>query len=153
MPHRNRRYRPDFRSLLKEAWRPGDAIQFDAIVGACALVAHADGWVTLEERRKLTERFCAIEDLAIFGPEEALEAFDRLIDLFDRDPEIARSDAEAAVANLRSYPLAARRLVATACGVAASDGGFDEAERDTILRICKILNVPPLEFELIAGPG
>lgn len=95
MPHRNRRYRPDFRSLLKEAWTPGDAIQFDAIVGACALVAHADGWVTLEELRKLTERFCAIEDLAIFGPEEALEAFDRLIDLFDRDPEIARSDAEA----------------------------------------------------------
>lgn len=152
MPHHNRRYRPDYRSLLKEAWTPGDAVQFDAIVGACALVAHADGWVTLDERRKLTERFCAIEDLAIFGPEEALEAFDRMIDLFDRDPEIARSDAEAAVAKLRSHPLAARRLVATACGVAAADGGFDEAERDIVLRICEILNVPPVEFELIAAP-
>ena len=153
MPHRNRRYRPDFRSLLKEAWTPGDAVQFDAIVGACALVAHADGWVTIEERRKLTERFCALEDLTIFGPEEALESFDRLIDLFDRDPEIARRDAEAAVAKLRTHPLAARRLVATACGVAAADGVFDEAERDIVLRICKILNVPPLEFELTAEPG
>ena len=153
MPHRNRRYRPDFRSLLKEAWTPGDALQFDAIIGACALVAHADGWVTLEERRKLTERFCALEDLAIFGPEEALEAFDGLIELFDRDPEIARRDAESAVAKLRTHPLAARRLVATACGVAAADGGFDEAERDIVLRICKILNVPPVDFELIAAPA
>ena len=153
MPHRNRRYRPDFRSLLKEAWTPGDAVQFDAIVGACALVAHADGWVTIEERRKLTERFCALEDLAIFGPEEALEAFDGLIELFDRDPEIARRDAEGAVAKLRTNPLAARRLVATACGVAAADGGFDEAERDIVLRLCKVLNVPPVEFELIAAPA
>lgn len=153
MPNRKHRYRPDFRSLLKEAWTPGDAIQFDAIVGACALVAHADGWVTVEERRKLTERFCALEDLAIFGPDEALDAFDKLIDLFDRDAELARSDAEAAVAKLRSHPLAARRLVATACGVASADGGFDEAERDIVLRLCKILNVPPVEFELIPAAG
>jgi len=153
MPHRKHRYSPDFRSLLKEAWTPGDALQFDAIVGACALVAYADGWVTVEERRKVTERFCALEDLAIFGPDEALEAFDRMIDLFDRDPELARADAESAVAKLRSQPLAARRLVATACGVAAADGGFDEAERDIVLRLCKILSVPPVEFELIPMAG
>ena len=152
MPNRKHRFRPDFRSLLKEAWTPGDAVQFDAIVAASALVAHADGWVTLEERRKVTERFCALEDLAIFGPDEALEAFDRLIDLFDREPDIARSDAESAVAKLRTQPLAARRLVATACGVAAADGGFDEAERDIVLRLCRLLSVPPVEFELIPPP-
>jgi tellurite resistance protein len=68
----------------------------------------ADGWLTLEERRKMTQRFCAIEDLSIFGPDEALEAFDRLIDLFDRDPALARSDAEAAVAKLRGHSAARR---------------------------------------------
>jgi len=153
MPNPKHRYRPDFSSLLKEAWTPGDAAQFDAIVAACALVAHADGWVTIEERRKLTERFYAVADLAVFGPEDALEAFDRLIDRFDRDAERAMADAEAAVLKLRSHPLAARRLVATACGVAAADGGFDEAERDIALRLCRILNLPPMDFELIPNPA
>ena len=43
-------------------------------------------------------------------------------------------------------------LLLLTCGVAAADGGFDEAERDVVLRLCRLLSVPPVEFELIPPP-
>ena len=43
-------------SLRRAAWTPGDEVQMEALVAACAMVAHADGWVTPEERRKLLVR-------------------------------------------------------------------------------------------------
>jgi tellurite resistance protein len=36
----------DVRPAFKDAWTPGDLVQFEALVSACALVAQSDGRVT-----------------------------------------------------------------------------------------------------------
>ena len=36
----------DRRPAFKDAWTPGDLVQFEALVSACALVAQSDGRVT-----------------------------------------------------------------------------------------------------------
>nr|QQZ49364.1 tellurite resistance TerB family protein [Phenylobacterium glaciei] len=82
--------RPTNASLRTEAWTPGDSLQLDALVGACALVAYADGWVTAEERRRLVARVQGLPAFGVFGVDEAIQAFEALIERFDKDPDDGR---------------------------------------------------------------
>lgn len=153
MSHRMRNRRPTNASVRAELWTPGDRLQLDALVSACALVAHADGWVTAEERRRLVTRVQGLPALGVLGVDEAVEAFEALIDRFDRDPEDGEAVAEAAILRLRGRPAPAYLLVAAACSIASADGGFDAEERAAILRICDLLDLDADAFDLIAARG
>jgi tellurite resistance protein TerB len=141
------------RSRITDAWTPSQLEHLDALVAACALVSHADGWVTAEERSRMLERMRGLAVFAVFGVEDALEAFEALDQRFERDPEAARVEAEAAVRRLRGRDDAARVVVNSACAVAVADGGLDAEERDALLRICKLLGLDPIQFELITARG
>jgi len=141
------------RMPITDAWTPSQLAQLDALVAACALVAHADGWVTPEERLRMLERMRGLAALAVFGVEHALEAFEALDQRFERDQDSARFDAEAAVRRLRGRDDAARVIVNSACAVAVADGGLDAEERDVLLRICALLGLDPIQFELITAGG
>lgn len=67
MPYNLSSRRPTSARLMTESWTPGDRLQLDALVGGCALVAHADGWVTAEERRRLVARVQSLPALGLFG--------------------------------------------------------------------------------------
>ncbi len=153
MSHNLSNRRPTNASLRTEAWTPGDSLQLDALVGACALVAHADGWVTAEERRRLVTRVQGLPALGLFGVDEAVQAFETLIDRFDRDPDDGEAVAEAAILRLRGRSVPAHLLVAAACSIAAADGGFDAEERAAILRICDLLDLEADAFDLVAAGG
>ncbi|MCA3699484.1 MAG: tellurite resistance TerB family protein, partial [Brevundimonas sp.] len=68
------------------------------------------------------------------------------------DLDEAEALAEATVARLRGRPEIARQVIENACAVAEADGGFDAAERETVLRLCQMLNVDPASIGLMA-PG
>lgn len=84
-------HRPRSRALFEEAWTPGDLVQFEALVSACALVAQSDGWVTPEETRRVCERMRTLPDLDIFDVGDLVEAFEARITDFNRDPDALRS--------------------------------------------------------------
>jgi tellurite resistance protein TerB len=88
--------------------------------------------------------------LAVFGVDDALEALERR---FEQDPEGAQFEAEMAIRRLRGRDDAARAVVNAACVVATSDGGLDAEERDMLLRICGLLSLSPVQFDLIAERG
>ncbi|MBX9707825.1 MAG: TerB family tellurite resistance protein [Caulobacteraceae bacterium] len=135
-----------------ELCTPGAVDQLDATVAACALVAQADGWVTPEEARQMLARMRGSPTLAFFGAEEPSVLFDALNVRFETDLDEAEALAEATVARLRGRPEIARQVIETACAVAEADGGFDAAERETVLRLCQMLNVDPASVGLMA-PG
>ncbi|WP_309645264.1 tellurite resistance TerB family protein [Phenylobacterium sp.] len=141
------------RSRITDAWTPAQLEHLDALIAACALVSHADGWATTEERARMLERMRGLAVFAIFGVEDALEAFDAHERRFEQDPEAARIEAETTVRRLRGRDDAARVVVNSACAVAVADGGFDAEERDALLRICKLLGLDPIQFELITARG
>lgn len=141
------------RSRITDAQTPAQLEHLDALVAACALVSHADGWVTAEERRRMLERMRGLAAVAVFGVEDALEAFEGLTQRFEQDPEAARLEAEMAIRRLRGRDDAARVIVNAACAVAVADGGFDAEERDTLLRVCKLLGLDPIQFDLITVRG
>lgn len=153
MSHNLSSRRPTSASLMAEAWTPGDRLQLDALVGGCALVAHADGWVTAEERRRLVARVQGLPALGLFGVDEAVQAFEALIDRFEKDPDDGETVAEAAILRLRGRAGPAHLLVAAACSIAAADGGFDAEERAAILRICHLLDLEADAFDLLAARG
>lgn len=128
-------------------WTAGDINQFDAMVAACVLMAHADGWTTPEERKRMIERLQALDAFAVFGAHEALLSFDALSYRLERDPEAGEAMAERAIARLVGQAGPSRLLVEAACAVADADGGFDSEERDVIFRLCSILRLDPEAFE------
>lgn len=138
---------------MLDGWSATDAAHFEALIAACALVAHADGWVTEEERISVSSRVRGLNATAVFGVERCLAAFDAAINRFDLDPDAATERAEAAILKLASQPGPASLVVEAACRVAASDGGFDGAERSAILDICQLLNLDPAPFGLVAPDG
>ena len=141
------------RSRITDAWTPAQLEHLDALVAACALVSHADGWVTAEERGRMLEKMRGLAVFAVFGVEDALEAFEAHDRRFERYPEAARVEAETVVRRLRGRDDAARVVVNAACAVAVADGGFDAEERDALLRICTLLGLDPIQFELITARG
>lgn len=144
--------RSRMRAPIEDTWTPGDLVQLEALVSACALVAQSDGWVTPEEHRRVAERMRTLPALNVFGVEDVLEAFEAVVSEFNRDPDLATLAAEASIRKLRDRPDAARQVAAAACAVAAADGGHDEEERNAILRICALLILSPQDLDLIAPP-
>ena len=67
-----RRPPPAVRTI--DVWTPGDEIEMDALIAACALVAQADGWVTPDERQRMVERMRRLPAVAIFGTGTAAAA-------------------------------------------------------------------------------
>lgn len=151
MPRTDRTTRRRLAIDHDDVWTPGDLIQMDAVVAACALVAQADGWVTPDERKRMIDRMQQSPSVRFFGLHEVVVGFEALNLLFDRDLDAGEAAAEAAVIGLRGQPGPSRLLIDTACSVAEADGGFDAEERDVILRLCRLLDLDPGPYGLVSG--
>ncbi len=136
-----------------DVWTPGNIVQMDAVVAACAMVAQADGWVTPDERTRMLDRMRNSPTIAFFGADDVLLMFEALNLRFQRDLDEGEATAEIAIARLRGQRGPSRLLIETACSVAKADGRFDAEERDVIMRLCKILGLDPASFELVSGDG
>ncbi|WP_309643971.1 tellurite resistance TerB family protein [Phenylobacterium sp.] len=136
-----------------DVWTPGDEIEMDALIAACALVAQADGWVTPDERQRMVERMRRSPAVAVFGVQEVLLGFETLNERFDRDLDDGVAVAETAIRRLAGRSGPSRLLVETACAVAEADGGFDAEERDVVLRLCDLLDLEPATFEIVPDQG
>ena len=153
MPRSNTLVRRRARIDPDDVWTPGDVVQMDAVVAACAMVAQADGWVTPDERTRMIARMRDSPTVAFFGVDDLLVLFEALNLRFDRDPDDGEATAEVAVSRLRGQSGPSRALIETACAVAEADGGFDAEERAVILRLCTLLDVDPAPFGLMPVEG
>jgi len=153
MPQSNRLLRKLPAIDQDDVWTPGNIVQMDAVVAACAMVSQADGWVTSDERTRMLDRMRNSPTIAFFGTDDVLVLFEALNQRFERDLDDGEATAEIAVARLRGQSGPSRLLIETACSVAEADGGFDPEERAVILRLCKLLGVDPASFDMIPGDG
>jgi tellurite resistance protein TerB len=136
-----------------DVWTPGNITQMDAVVAACAMVSHADGWVSPDERTRMLDRMRNSPTIAFFGADDALLMLDALNLSFERDLDEGQAAAEIAIAQLRGQPGPSHLLIETACSVARSDGVLDPQERKVIMRLCKVLGVDPASCNLESANG
>ncbi len=125
-----------------------DAEMMEAVVAGCALVAYSDGWVTLDETRRMSGLIRQFEPVRAFGGADIAQAFDEIAARFTRDHDEGADHAWSIVRRLANRPHDAALLIETCCAIAEADGGFDAEERQTILELCERLGVSPSAFSL-----
>ena len=125
-----------------------DAKLMEAVTAGCAVVAYADGWVTVEERRRMLGLIRGFEAIESFHISEVEHHFEEVTTWFVEDHDEGERRAMELVARLRGRPAEAELLVQACCAIAAADGGFDAEERAAAQRICATLELDPARFDL-----
>ena len=112
-----------------------------AAMAAAALVAEADGEITLSERYRIDAILERLAKLRLYDPHKALEILDRFLASLHDDADSARPILLGKVSRMANDPESAQILVRIAHSVSDADGEVSDAEVDRIDQIRTVLNV------------
>ncbi len=118
----------------------------DAAMASCALVAIADGVVTLSERSRVDDILERLDELRFFDVHEAINLFNDYVDGIEADNKAGRKKALDAVAKMKGERAEARLLIRICLAVSFADEAFPDSEREEVETICRLLNFDPAEF-------
>ncbi|HAJ19046.1 MAG TPA: hypothetical protein DCL95_03130 [Rhodospirillaceae bacterium] len=119
----------------------------EACMATCALMAIADGEVSLSERGRLDQIIDAIDRLSIFDVHEAIDLFNETIEAIKADPAKGREDALKPITDCHSDAGDAVLLVKVALAVGQVDGVLLPSERAQCEIICQALGLNLSDFE------
>jgi tellurite resistance protein len=114
----------------------------DALMAGCALVATADGTVSLSERSRVDRIFESLVELEIFDPHEAVNRFNEFADDIAADAARGRHAALDAIAEQAGDEARARLLLRACVAVSLADDDLRPEERARIADICDALDLP-----------
>ncbi len=118
----------------------------DAVMAAVALVATADGEVSLPEllsRDTVLERVDALQAL---DSSVAVRSFERFVADISADPKAGARRALAAVSRFGNDAEAAQMLLRAAVAIAKADARFSTEEQRTVARLCEALGMEELDL-------
>ena len=110
-------------------------------MACCALVAIADGEVSLSERSRVDQILEAIDRLRIFDVHDAINLFNDHVDAIVADTGKGRERALRAVGQMESHAGDAVAMVKIALAVSLADGEFLDSERIQCEAICGVLGL------------
>lgn len=153
-------YRTALRRFSKQSWDEFNAEirqaenehLMEGIVGGCAIVAYADGWVTDEEHDRMLRLIRGFEPIAAFGLDDVVATFESWTAQFAADQQTGEAAALKAVEQVKGAGRYPSLLVKACCAIAAADGGFDAEERNAILKICQVLGLDPHDYDVADAP-
>jgi tellurite resistance protein len=119
----------------------------EACMGACALVAMADGEVSLSEQSRLDEVLEAIDRLSLFEVHEAVDLFNGYVERIRKTPQKGRKAALDAVGRMADDPEAADLLVRICLAISRADGDYAPSERDQLVTLCTRLGRDLADYE------
>lgn len=119
----------------------------EAIVAGCALVAHADGSVSSEEKQKMMGYLRSSETLKVYDSGEVIQIFQKYAEKFAFDVQIGSGEVMTAIGKFRGKP-EAQLIVRVCCAISAADGAFDDKEKAVVRRMCQELGLDPQVFDL-----
>ncbi len=118
----------------------------DATVGACVIVAAADGKIDQAEKAKTLGLIRNSDLTKVYSMDAVVASFEAHAKRFDFDVDHGRSEALRIIAAQRKNPDVARSIVRGAVIIAKADGQFDQSEREAIRAICRELGVNDGDF-------
>ena len=130
------------RTAIQEHRKRAKARPFlESCMATCALVAIADGDVSLSERSRVDQVLETIDRLQLFDVHEAIDLFNGYVDAIIEDPDEGRAKALKAVREMRSDAPCAVLLVKIALAISNADGEFLESELVQCYAICAELGL------------
>ncbi len=115
-------------------------------MACCALVAIADGEVSLSERGRVDQILEAIDKLRFFDVHEAVDLFNGYVDGIVQAEAKGRRHALEVVKEMRHEAGDAVLLVKVALAISRADGVFLESERAQCEAICDVLGLELEDF-------
>lgn len=120
----------------------------EGVVAGCAMVGFANGEVSSAEKQKMMGFLQASQAMSVYDINQVLDTFGRFARQFEFDTAIGQAEALKVIGKLRGKPDEARLLTRVCCAIGASDGNFEEAERQAVRLICRELGQDPTDFDL-----
>ena len=115
-----------------------------ATMGVCALVAIADGTVSLAQRLRMDQILEGLSVLAVFDPHEGVNLFNDYIESIKANPEQGRADVLALITKpVENDPEAANLLIKVSVAVSSVKAQMSMVEQVEIVSLCTLLGVDP----------
>lgn len=106
----------------------------EAIVGAVALVAYADGELEAEEVNSIKKLLGSTKQLEPFGA-ETMKYFDTLCDRFENGFRVAKLEVMRELSDIKATPQDAEITLVTAVEIAYADGELEPEEEKVLEQI------------------
>lgn len=119
----------------------------DAAMAASALVADADGEVSLAELLSRDQILSRVEALQAFDSNAAVEIFRSYVAAIEADRKLGQEAALAAVAKFGNDPDIAQLLLRAATAIAKADAEFSDEERRVIAQLCEALGMETIALD------
>lgn len=142
------RYAEVSSNLKTEVTKLRNRTFLEAVVAGCVLVAYADGEVRPEEKQNMMGFLQNSDVLSVFDIKEVIALFEKFAQNFGFDYSIGQATALQTVGKLKGKDAEARLMVRVCCAIGASDGNFDETEKNIVRKISRELNLDPKDFDL-----
>ena len=136
---RNHRYVVEKTQLALEVATAGRDELMEAMVGACALVAYADGSCDVRERRRVLQLMRALPAFRGFSSEVVTEEFVRHERAFEYGPSVAREKVLDTIATLEPHESSVRMLLSACQQVLEADGVYHLQEYQALRDVMSAL--------------
>lgn len=118
-----------------------------AVVGACLLVAAADGSISKEEAGQIDKQLRANKNLEHFGSEITAQT-NLYTEQLEASFRIGRMNILREIKDIASNPLDAEEVFVNAIAVAEAEGGLDDGELKVLSEIGNLLGLRLKDFGL-----
>jgi tellurite resistance protein TerB len=118
----------------------------DAVMAAGALVASADGEVSLAELLSRDDVLQRVDALKSFDAHEAVDIFRDHVRAIEANREVGTERALKSLAPVGSDAASAQLLLRVAVAIAKADSDFSPVEQRAIARICEALGCEELDL-------
>ena len=119
----------------------------EAAMGASALLALADGEISLAELMARDYVLDHVKELQVFDPNEAAELFRSYAEAIEADPDAGSSKVLKAVTQLSGDRGLAPLLLRVCVVIGKADFNFSEREREVVATLCDVLGLERMEFD------
>lgn len=135
-------------ALAQELARFRNRQFLDAAMAASALVAMADGEVSLSEQVTLDQVLETVQELRIYDPHAAVDLYKDHVDALAADSFAARERILKTVAKLAGDEAAGSVLIRACVAIAKADEDFSPPEQVAVRELCRALGRDPAGFGL-----
>ena len=118
----------------------------EATMACCALVAIADGEVSLSERSRVDDVLETLEQLRDFDVHMAVDLFNGYLDQIQQSPVEGRERLHQLIARFRETPKDADILIRVSVAISKADGEFALSELVCVKEICETLGLQPADY-------
>lgn len=133
--------------LAKHNERVRDRQFLHATMAAAAMVAVADGTISLAELLSRDDVLTRVDALQAFDSNDAVDSFRGFAAAIDEDPEKGTTAALAAVSRFGDDAEVAQLLLRVAMAIAKADSDFTAEEQKAIARLCEALGTEVVDLD------